>query len=112
MFGEIGSGHSGGLPRENPRGGSRPSLSWLPSAFELQFYPSHRTSRTRSNSLKTNNGRRVYPSQVREDDFLGFRSLSGEKIHSPFFIAPIRSKLARGGTAQESRSRWLAHLSR
>ncbi len=120
MFGEVEGSRSGGLPRAKPKGGSltlrkfegSAFLSRQPSATVLQFCSSHRSSRMCSNSLKTNDGCHVYPSRNREDDFPGFRSLGGEKIHSSFFTAAIRSKLARAGSVQESRSRWLAHRSR
>ncbi len=76
------------------------------------LYSTHVPSRMCSNSLKTNDGRHVYPSQNRGGGFLAFRLLRAEKSHSSFFAAPIRSKLPRESVAQESRSRWLSHRSR
>ena len=108
MFGEVEGSRSFRWPRAEPRGISftlrefeePASLSRQPSAIGLQFCSSHRSSRIRSNSLKTNDGCHGYPSQNREGN-----------LHA-FFAAPIGSKLARGSSGQESRSRWLAHRSR
>lgn len=75
-------------------------------------YSTDLPSRISSNSLKTNDGCHGYPSRNREDNSPGFRSPSGEKIHSSSsFTEPIRSKLAQG-SSQESRSRWPTHYSR
>ncbi len=109
MSGGVEGSRSAGLPRAKPKGVSPVRLSRQPSAIGLQFYSTHLPSRIRSNSLKTNDGCHGYPSRNREDDFPGFRSLGGEKIHSSFFTAAIRSKLARESSAQESRLRWLTH---
>lgn len=96
MFGEVGSGRRAR------------SLRW----GKHQLYSQHLTSRICSNSLKTNDGRHVYPSQNREGDFSSFKTHRGEKFHFAFFTEAIRSKLARGSCLQESRSRCLAHRSR
>ena len=93
MFDEVGSSR-----------GAAPGLPWL---YSIQV-----ASRICSNSLKTNDGRHVYPSQTREDDLRVFGPLRGEEFRSSFFALPDRSKLARGSSGQESRSRWLAHRSR
>ena len=120
MFGEVQGSRSGGLPRAKPKGGSltvrkfegSAFLSRQPSAIVLQFCSSHRSSRMCSNSLKTNDGCHVYPSQNPGADFPDLGSPSGEKIRSSFFTASIGSKLARASSVQESRSRWLAHHSK
>lgn len=91
MFGKVGSSRSFRLPLAKPKGISftlrefegSAFLSRQPSAIGLQFCSSHRSSRIRSNSLKTNDGCHGYPSRNREDN-----------LHA-FFAAPIRSKLAR-----------------
>lgn len=54
----------------------------------------HLPSRIQSNSLKTNDGCHGYPSQNREDNSQDFRTHRGERFHSSFFTAPMRSKLA------------------
>jgi hypothetical protein len=68
MFGEVGSGRRARVLRRR-----------LP-----QLYSQHVTSRIHSNSLKTNDGRHVYSSQTRGDDFRAFGPLRGEKI--PFVL--------------------------
>jgi hypothetical protein len=69
MFGEVGSSRSARLPQAKPallrRG--------LP-----RLYSTHVPSRICSNSLKTNDGRHVYPSQNRGDSVPAFGSLRGE----------------------------------
>ncbi len=102
MLGEVEGSRNAGLPRAKPKG-SRLLRRDLP-----RLYSTHLPSRISSNSLKTNDGCHGYPSRNREDDFPGFRSLAA-KIHSAFFATPIGSKLARGSSVQESRSRWLTH---
>jgi hypothetical protein len=96
MFGEVGSGRRAHVLRRR-----------LP-----QLYSQHVTSRIHSNSLKTNDGCHGYPSRNREDNFPDFGPLSGEEFHSSFFTLADSSRLTRGSSGQESRSRWLAHRSR
>jgi len=96
MFGEVQSGRS-----------VHALLRCLP-----RLYSTHVPSRMCSNSLKTNDGRHVYPSQNRGGGFLAFKPLRGARFHSSFFTLPDRSKLARGSSGQESRPRWLAYRSR
>jgi hypothetical protein len=131
MLGGVEGSRSAGLPRAKPKGVSftlrefeGPASSKLvrsrnQSGFvrlglheHRRLCSTHVSSRICSNSLKTNDGRHVYPSQNREDDFPSFGPLRGEKSHSSFFALPDRSKLARGSSGQEPRSQWLAHHSR
>ena len=77
-----------------------------------RFYSTHRSSRNRSNSLKTKDGRHRYPSRNWEGRFSQSRIPRGERFLPTFFTPPVRSKLARESSVQESRSRWLAHHSR
>ena len=84
MFGEVGSSRINRWVRSKPE----------------RVYSTHVASRICSNLLKTNDGRHVYSSRNREDDFLAF------------FAKPIGSKLARESRRQESRSRCLANRSR
>jgi hypothetical protein len=130
MLGGVEGSRSARLPRAEPQGvsftlrefegpaflnlaPSRDAQSGLvrPALRHWRFYSQHVTSRTCSNSLKTNDGCRVYPSQSREDDFPTLGHFAA-KIPFLFFTLPDRSKLARGSSGQESRSRWLAHRSR
>jgi hypothetical protein len=123
MFGEVEGSRSAGLPRAKPRGVSpsssklarsrnQPGLVCLALDKHRRLYSQHVTSRIHSNSLKTNDGRHVYSSQTRGDDLRAFGPTPRRKFHSSFFTLLDRSKLARGSTVQESRSRWLAHRSR
>ncbi len=91
MFGEVEGSRSVGLPRAKPKGvsftvrefegpaflnlaPSRNAQSGLvrPALRHRRLYSQHVTSRMCSNSLKTNDGRHVYPSRNREDNFPDF----------------------------------------
>lgn len=77
MSGKVESSRSAGV--------SPALLSRQASAIDLQSHSPLRSSRMRSNSLKTNDGCHVYPSQNPEADFPGFGSSNSGKNPSPFF---------------------------
>jgi len=85
MFGEVGSRRSARLPRVRR---SVPStlkeFEGLASSKVARLYSTHWPSRMHSNSMKTNDGCHVYPSQKPEDNVRDFRPLRDENSISLF----------------------------